>query len=204
MTSIENIGIKDVYNLTANNTNTYIANGIITHNTEGANFDSVKELFERPEGYGVKAFSNIWDENAQDTKCGFFVPYYANLNAEFDGKPLMDNDGNSNVSVATQFALAQRQPVIENAKDKNALDRYVAEYPLTPAESMLQISGNIFPKKLLLEQLAFVKTHTKVQNLKQVGDLEWSENGLKWEVKKHGDIVNFPLSKADDPNGAIS
>lgn len=35
VTSIENIGIKPVYNLTAEKTNTYIANGIITHNTSG-------------------------------------------------------------------------------------------------------------------------------------------------------------------------
>lgn len=33
--TIENIGVKPVYNLTASNTHTYIANGIITHNTGG-------------------------------------------------------------------------------------------------------------------------------------------------------------------------
>lgn len=32
---IEEIGVREIYNLTAGNTNTYIANGIITHNTGG-------------------------------------------------------------------------------------------------------------------------------------------------------------------------
>jgi intein/homing endonuclease len=55
--SIECIGMKPVYNLTAGNTHTYLANGIITHNTGG----SVKKegaAFE----FEFKAAMNAWKE----------------------------------------------------------------------------------------------------------------------------------------------
>src|SRR5690606_32105969 len=50
--SVEFIGEQDVYNITADTTHTYIANGIITHNTAG-NEDLAKDGFEflsDPEG----------------------------------------------------------------------------------------------------------------------------------------------------------
>lgn len=54
--SVEYIGVKPVYNLTAGNTHTYIANGIITHNTGSANDDLVKDAIKvlaRPEEEGI-------------------------------------------------------------------------------------------------------------------------------------------------------
>jgi hypothetical protein len=50
-----------------------------TGGTVGANFDGLKEMFYHPDGYNVLPIPNIWDENATDQKCGFFVPSYANL-----------------------------------------------------------------------------------------------------------------------------
>lgn len=52
--SIEEIGIKRVYNLTANTTNTYLANNIITHNTRDA-----YEMFYNPEKYDIISFEDV-------------------------------------------------------------------------------------------------------------------------------------------------
>jgi hypothetical protein len=54
-------------------------------------------LFYKPEAYNVLSFPNIWDDNAEETKCGFFVPSWSNLESyDADGNPqYMDKDGNS-------------------------------------------------------------------------------------------------------------
>jgi hypothetical protein len=64
-----------------------------TGGTEGAAFDGLKNMFYHPDAFNVLGFNNIWDDNAENTKCGFFAPSYWNLESE-DGK-YMDKDGNS-------------------------------------------------------------------------------------------------------------
>ena len=67
----------------------------------------------------------------------------------------------------------------------------------------MEFNGNIFPKKELMHHLATIRTNKKLQNHKQVGDLN-SVNGLPvWTPKKHGDVVKLPLKKDDDPTGSI-
>lgn len=52
--NIEEIGIKDVYNLTASGTHTYIANGIVTHNTGGnvERSQDAQKVMNNPAEYG--------------------------------------------------------------------------------------------------------------------------------------------------------
>ena len=69
-----------------------------------------------------------------------------------DGKRIyMDDDGNTFKKKSLEHILAERQVVITNATSNAAVDRYVAERPITPAEAMLEFNGNIFPKKELQE-----------------------------------------------------
>lgn len=206
--SIENIGIQKVYNITADDTNTYIANGIVTHNTGGddsSSFDGLKEMFYKPSGYNVKEFNNIWDEHADGTTCGFFVPAYANMSVtDNDSNRLyMDIDGNTIKDKALDYMQFERQKVIDGASDSRAIDRYIAENPATPAEACLELTGNIFPKKELQQQLAKIRVNKKLQSHKQVGDLIWSNGQIEWQIKKYGDITKFPLSRDDDPTGSI-
>jgi len=104
--SIEDIGEREIYNLTADGNNNYIANGIITHNTggtEGGSFDGLKDLFYKPDAYNVLSFPNIWDEGRGDTKCGFFVPSYSNMEGNDEhGNSLMDENGNSKKELAIE------------------------------------------------------------------------------------------------------
>ena len=163
-------------------------------------------MFYHPEGYNCIGFPNIWDETATTNQCGFFVPQYTNIDLRDDnGKRIyMDEDGNTLRKKSLEYILEERRKVIENATSNAAIDRYVAERPITPAEAMLEFNGNIFPKKELQEQLALLRTNTKLQNHKQVGDLIWEANGeLKWVIKKTGDITHYPLRQGDDPTGSI-
>lgn len=104
---IEDIGEQTIYNLTAQEQHDYICNGIVTHNTggtEGGSFDGLKELFYKPDAYNVLSFPNIWDDNAADTRCGFFVPSWSNMESldENGNQRFMDKDGNSRRELAVQ------------------------------------------------------------------------------------------------------
>ena len=183
---------------------TMIAYG--TGGDEESNFFTLKDMFYHPEGYNCLALPNIWDENVSNTECGFFVPQYTNMDLRDEqGKRLyMDKDGNTLTIPARQYILEERRKVIENSTNSVAVDRYVAERPITPAEACLEFNGNIFPKKELQEQLGKIRTNKLLSNHKQVGDLIWESDGsLKWLLKKNGDITHYPLNKNDDPTGSI-
>lgn len=177
-----------------------------TGGDEDSNFFTLKDMFYKPKGYNCLELDNIWDENVGDTKCGFFIPQYTNMDIrdEQGNRMYMDNDGNTIRHKALEYVLQQRKDVIENATSSVAVDRYVAERCITPAEACLEFNGNIFPKKELQEQLAKIRTNKKLSNHKQIGDLVWESDGsLKWVIKKQGDITHYPLSKEDDPTGSI-
>lgn len=201
--SIESVGLKTIYNISAGNTHTYLVNGIITHNSH---FETLKDMFYNPDGYNCLSFKNIWDESAATKECGFFIPQYTNLDfRDAEGNRIyMDSDGNTIRKKSLEFILEERRKVIENATSNNTIDRYVAEHCLTPSEACLEFNGNIFPKKELQEQLALLRTNKKLQNHKQIGDLMWEPDGsLKWIIKKTGDITRYPLRQGDDPTGSI-
>lgn len=178
-----------------------------TGGTEGANFEGLEEMFYHPNGYNVYSMQNIWDEKAEDQECGFFVPAYANLSTldkETQKRLYMDDDGNTLKQESIAFCMSQRTAVRDGASNEVTVDRFIAENPLTPQESILEIGGNIFPKKLLMQQLAKIRTNTKLQNLKHVVDLAWDGNGQVIATeKKSGDITKYPLKKEDKPEGSV-
>lgn len=178
-----------------------------TGGDEGSAFETMKDMFYNPDGYNCLGFDNIWDETATTNKCGFFVPQYTNLDIrDKEGKRIyMDEDGNTFRKKSLEHILAERQIVISNATSNAAVDRYVAERPITPAEAMLEFNGNIFPKKELQEQLSLLRTNKKLQNHKQVGDLIQQPDGtIKWIIKKTGDITHYPLrTKRDETTGSL-
>jgi hypothetical protein len=175
-----------------------------TGGTEEGDYESLEDLFYEPKAYNCLSFDNIWDEGAS-RKCGFFVPEYMNMKQTKDGEPLMDIEGNSFVAKAKAYSLKERQLVFDNASDKNAIDRYVAEHPFTPAEACLRISGNIFPKVELSKHLTYIQTHESVRSFKQVGDLYFDNTGaIKWDQqKKLQDITSYRINPGDDTRGAV-
>ena len=202
--SIEYTGIKPVYNLTAGVTHTYIGNGIITHNTEEADYEGLKELFLYPDGYNALPLKNVWDDGGG--KCGFFVPEYVNMYGEDkDGHQLMDEGGNTDYHTATRYALALRDVVLKGANDRQSIDRYIAEHPFTPTEACLQLAGNIFPKEELIRHLAYVRNTEALSNYKQVGDLDYGAKGtLVWTpATKPRDITKYRLKSDDNKKGQI-
>lgn len=194
--SIENIGKQVVYNLTADDTHTYTANGIITHNSS---FDGLKNLFYNPKAFNVLSFPNIWDDGQEGTECGFFVPSWSNMSDDF-----MDEDGNSFKERSIEELIKQRNTIREGGATQQSIDRFISERPLKPQEAVLELGKNIFPRKLLMDQLTRIRTNKKLQNMKHIVDLEWDGNGgVKATEKKSGDITTYHLKRDDKPEGSV-
>lgn len=177
-----------------------------TGGTEGASFAGLKELFYKPEAYNILAFPNIWDDNAEQTKCGFFVPSWSNLESyDADGNPqYMDKDGNSLREKAIENLIEQRNKVKDGGASQQSIDRFISERPIKPREAVLELGKNIFPRKLLMDQLTRIRTNTKLRNMKHIVDLNWDGNGqIMATEKKSGDITEYPLKKGDKPHGSV-
>lgn len=177
-----------------------------TGGTEGSSFTGLKELFYKPEAYNVLAFPNIWDDNAEQTKCGFFVPSWSNLESfdENGNYIYMDQDGNSLKEKAIENLIEQRNKIRDGGASQQSIDRFISERPIKPREAVLELGKNIFPRKLLLDQLTRLRTNTKLRNMKHIVDLNWDGNGqITATEKKTGDITEYPLKKGDKPHGSI-
>ena len=177
-----------------------------TGGTEGASFTGLKELFYKPEAYNVLAFPNIWDDNAEQTNCGFFVPSWSNLESfDKDGNYVyMDKDGNSLREKAIENLIEQRNKIKDGGASQQSIDRFISERPIKPREAVLELGKNIFPRKLLMDQLTRIRTNTKLRNMKHVVDLNWDGNGqIMATEKKSGDITEYPLKKGDKPHGSV-
>ena len=200
---VKDLGMNDVYNIQVSNTHTYIVNGIITHNSS---FDGLKNLFYHPEAFNCLSFPNIWDDGQSDTKCGFFVPAWSNMEStdENGQQRFMDKDGNSLKEKAVEELIAQRNKVKDGGASQTSIDRFISERPLKPQEAVLELGKNIFPRKLLMDQLTKIRTNEKIRNMKHIVDLFWDGNGgVRAEEKKSGDITTYHLKKDDKPHGSI-
>ena len=206
---IEDIGEQPIYNLTASANHNYIANGIVTHNTggtEGGQFDGLKTLFYQPEAYNVLGFPNIWDDKAEETKCGYFSPFYLNMEGfdENGNRIFMDKDGNSLVDKAIEDTINKRNEVKNGGASQTSIDRFISERPIKPQEAVLELGKNIFPRKLLMDQLTRIRTNKKLQNMKHIVDLKWDgKGGVEAVEKKSGDITTYHLKKDDKPEGSV-
>lgn len=177
-----------------------------TGGTEGGAFDGLKNMFYHPDAFNILSFPNIWDDGAENTKCGFFAPAYWNMEGDDEnGNPkFMDKDGNSLVDKATEELINQRNKVKDGGATQQSIDRFISERPIKPQEACLELGKNIFPRKLLMDQLTRIRTNTKLKNMKHIVDLSWDGNGMvKATEKKSGDITVYPLKNDDKPEGSV-
>lgn len=177
-----------------------------TGGTEGGAFDGLKNLFYKPEAFNCLAFPNIWDDGQEQTKCGFFVPSWSNMEStDQNGKQkFMDQYGNSIKEKAIEELIAQRNKVKDGGASQTSIDRFISERPLKPQEAVLELGKNIFPRQLLMNQLTRIRTNEKLRNMKHVVDLAWDGEGqVKATEKKSGDITTYHLKKDDKPHGSV-
>lgn len=170
-----------------------------TGGTKEADYSDMRQLFYEPGTYNFLEVENIWDDGKQGTSCGFFWPRYYNM------RGFMDKDGNSSIKEAREHEQKERERIIATASDRNQIDVHCAERPFCPEESLLQVSGNIFPKKELLSHLTSIQNSETIRGYKQVGDIIFGPTGLlEWKQQdKPRDITKYSLDKSQNKDGAI-
>lgn len=164
--SIVDIGIKDVYNLTANNTNTYIANGIVTHNT-GGNVEKSKDaenFFMFPEANNVLPFENEGKKTGlfiggwyrQDFKRETSLSKYLNVEqgSELDEVKIKVTDFEKANTV-----LDQEQLDLSKDPDKSKLLKHRMYFPRSIQEMFLSESENPYPRELVEQQIKLLESN---------------------------------------------
>ena len=117
---------------------------------EGGTAD-YSEMHSNPLRFGMLPFQNIWDEDSEDMKCGFFHPINWNMEGYYD------EQGNSDVEGAKSLELAQRKILLDNGATSADIQKRMQEKPLGPFEAFGMVSTNNFPILELKRQLEIVK-----------------------------------------------
>ena len=165
-----------------------------TGGTEGADFAGAEELFYEPEENDCLRINNKWDDGADGTNCGFFVPIYKNL------RGFIDEHGNSLVEKAVEFEADQRKK--KKKSKSNTYSQYIAETPFMPREAIMTFDTNLFPSQQIAEQKNKVLANKKYN----MGTPGWfvnsKETGVKFKVDADAKpIYKYPHSKEDDTRG---
>lgn len=166
-----------------------------TGGTEGADFQGAEELFYEPEENDCMRINNKWDDGADGTDCGFFIPIYKNL------RGFIDEHGNSLVEEAIKYEKKQRAKK-KKSKASNTYSQYVAETPFVPREAIMTFDTNLFPTQQIAEQ----KNRVMAQKLYNTGTpgffVRDGDNNVKFKIDIDAKpIMKFPHSKQDDTVG---
>lgn len=155
------------------------------------------DIFYKPSAFGLRAYENIWDENAVG-ECGWFV------DDAWYKEPHVDKEGNSNRQKALDELDLQREN-LRKAGNKRAYEKFVTQNPKTPAEAFLRTTGNIFPVADLLERLSYLESNQALQDKEWTGELVFNaENNVEFKINpKLFPIKQFPLKSDAEKDGCV-
>lgn len=111
------------------------------------------DMHSRPLAFGLLPFNNIWDDNSEQQKVGFFHPIYWNMEGFYD------KQGNSDTKAAKELEIAERQKLIDNGATSVEIQKRMQEKPFGPSEAFGMISVNNFPVVELKNQLTKLKVN---------------------------------------------
>ena len=111
------------------------------------------KMFYNPIAYRLLPFVNIWDKDADNSRCGFFHPVFMNMEGYYD------NEGNSDIKGAIEQEEKVRDNIKKNSSGSSTINQHNQEYPLSPGEAFLVVSTNDFPVTELRNQYTKVKVN---------------------------------------------
>jgi len=109
-------------------------------------------MFYNPAEYGLFPMQNIWDEDSENTNCGFFHPMYWNREGYYDTET-----GVSFKDLAIEDEKKERERLLKISSNGSLIiQKRVQEHPFCPAEAFLTVSTNHFPVVELRNRLNLV------------------------------------------------
>lgn len=152
------------------------------------------DMFYNPIAYRLLPFVNIWDENSENTTCGFFHPVTWNMEGFYDSQ------GNSDIEGATEFEMNRRREKLEAASSSTIVEKHMQEYPFCPSEAFLTVNTNNFPvvelrnqlNKVIAEHLQITKG-TPVTLSREEGKVK-AKPDLEGKLKP---IYNYKVKQSD-------
>ncbi len=191
ITKVESIGNRPVYNINAaTKTNTYLANGIITHNTGGMMEEGVAaamDIFYDPDKYNCITFEDIWEQKGQIC---FFMPAYLSLN---DAK---NRAGKTDLARALATIHDKREKLRSDKGSKERLQKEMQYRPIKPSEMFLTKTGNFFPIVELKNRLTLLESTVKPENWAKKVRLVFdnkSSFGVSYEIDTQSELT--PIDK---------
>tara|TARA_R110000787_G_scaffold87151_1_gene185764 strand:- start:9061 stop:11148 length:2088 start_codon:yes stop_codon:yes gene_type:complete len=146
------------------------------------------QIHMNPKAYGFLDMQNIWDENSEGERCGFFHPVTRNMEGFYD------ENGNSNVEGALAYELGEREKRIAAGATSRDISDRMQEKPIGPKEAFASVSGNTYPTTKLFHRLNYLRKAGNSKGIPVVLDI------VGGEVVVHP-ILNF---KAGDPQPILS
>lgn len=144
-----------------------------TGGEQGPGIVGLEELFKHPLAYNCLPYDNCWDEQVGDPH-GFFFPTWASMDR------FMDKWGNTNFKAAKDWHDHEREKMYKHSPHK--YDKHIAEYPYTPDEALMRLTGNHFPIAQLQKQLSKVKASSDIKGIKKHGHMIISEGEVKFKL----------------------
>lgn len=180
--SVEFIGMKDVYNLTASVTHTYLANNFVTGNT-GGNLNK-----------GGKAFEAMWEEADHNNFIRFLIPatrfhkpFYGGYKKEGESASIIPNllteykpyelIGVEDFKAAEEDILKERKEILRS-KNTQKYQEHLRDYPLTKEDIFALSVNNDFDSEVLNDQRNAISTESA----------KYIKCQLDWVKDKDGEI----------------
>jgi hypothetical protein len=157
-----------------------------------------EKMFYSPEEYNFRPYKDIYTEGQEDNTIGYFLPDYYS-------KGGFIKDGISEIEKAKDYLESHIEHTKKTSKDPNALDSYLAEFPILPQHAFIKVGTNIFPKAEINSQINEIQSNNALQNIgKKVIFYKDANNKLVCEPNDDvKPIMNFPLKKDVDGEGCI-
>jgi hypothetical protein len=148
-----------------------------------ASTQDFSEMFNNPEGFNLKSYENIYENNEQSKFCGLFVSeMWYRPGAKYvgkDGKIYEAVDSNGNVlHWVAELALDDER---EKAKGTSKTDYEVllTQKCKTPSEAFLKPQGNVFPTAMLYDAMTHLLQNDRYKRVATPGFFEWTKEAEK-------------------------